>query len=1767
MMKKSAVEGNLEGDFWDRLDPLLARYFREHFHSPTESQRKAFQALEKGRDVLVVSPTGSGKTFTAFMTVLDRLIKEAREGKLQPKTYCVYVSPLKALGNDIRKNLTEPLQSVYRYAEEEGTELQEIRVSIRTGDTLLSERQRHLRRPPHILITTPESLVLMLSSSHREYLKGVKYVIVDELHSLMPNKRGTMLSVTLEWLERIAEERPLRIGLSATISRPRMALRFLLGYSGSRWKFGEIIEGGIEKQYSFEVRYTPSWNDLLREIGDVINSHKVTIIFTGARREAEEISYYLKGMGFTDLYPHHGSLSREVREEVETLLKRGELKAVVTSTSLELGIDIGEVDVVVQVSSPVAPSTLLQRVGRAGHRLGGVSKGIIMARTPHELLEISAIVEMASRGEIEDFSIPEEPWDVAIQMITGMAIGGISELKDIYNVLRSAYPFRRVKFSRLKAIVEDLASLSTLSPSLINRFELTDGRRVTVKRGFHHIFYTNVGTIVPDIKYSVYTSSPSKKVGELSGEFVERLSRYDVFMLGGKTYQLLETRGRRVIVREVEGLLALAPRWTGEVPSRPKDVAETLSEVLIWLKKSIEKVLANGGEGGERWQPLLEKIRRRFYLTEEAAQQMFHYILSLYNHNAIPTAGRVIYERVGGPHRGSFAIYHPSTLPAMRALSHILRFVYRRNFGYLARTSASDDGVLLTLPGGLPSPLEIMAKEEYVVEVLKEGLREEEAYSIRLRDVLFRSQFLLKSYRGRNVGPRKIMRDFQILKALIDSGALKEVGRALKEEAEKEVLSRTYDLQSARSFIEGVREVLLEIAEAVPPSPLLKEVFSFVTEETAVEEITPRVKRRGPDTAEGGVDADIVKGLLESFLKSVKSGDPPAPINLPLSLLKGSAGLQRDVEMLVRELKDAGKMPQALPLEDSLLILPPGLEDIWMQAFRGAEVKPDMAKEMGFVLATPGKRGRVEITEVREALRRAILWYSSRLSLLKDSVLGTLLPIDIKELSDAVSELEESGELYIMELPGGERAYVLPPERGRAFRGAISLKELNMYRFCRAERGIETLNDYVERFWGFHSPYEVFCRLPGMTPPRLVELLKAEEFLPIVWGSLTVYTHRGKLGKVIALRGPPSLGPLHRRALRILQMRRISNHWELGRHLKLLSKRAEDILTFLQEAGLVTRPDAFYRELTAKRGQLKPTLLFTNTGGRVLEEDDQEDVAREALLEILGNLGPLGEKEISSLLGMDSGRVRVLLHSLIRENKVEVAMVEGGGVFPVYGPPGWREEFERFKPQQECRAYVGTDPLLRTYHTSHPRGYGEFSISVVKGGEVVGHLNVDVMADGIHIKSLDIYDLSLTEEVVEALQTPLKYLEMNFHFIVTLQKALGLEGDEIYPPLKRNLKSIGFKLYGKTWARGPVAGEISEELLRLEVPSILRRQRLLKPYHVRSPLELLLIWGNIRDDWEVLSRLGSVYFEAAHPPSAIAALETAGNRLIQAARLMVDKPQEALSIITSPSPEVKYTGRPRVFYTLKELAREHGLLKGYFFPGYQAWGTIHHALLYRSVFGEEPDEEGLAILGLFRKGKTLSLQEVKARSTLPSQRVKDVLEELMREGHLYRDSYGHFLRLPEESIPRKGAIRALLLNELLHITPFRMERLKGYLGPSVNSYAIRDSLKLYSQLGVLRPYVGERGILWVGENDETPPSNGQIVIISPRDRLFGYFRSDVKALFGDDYLYPVFRDEELVAAVKMKKKGSEITDVKVLGSGRVSLGEVMARMRDYMFRV
>ncbi|HXV93398.1 MAG TPA: DEAD/DEAH box helicase, partial [Pseudonocardia sp.] len=572
--------------------PFVRRWFDEAFGEPTSPQREGWEAIASGRDTLVVAPTGSGKTLAAFLWALDHLHRLAVEGRLADRVHVLYVSPLRALNNDIEKNLRAPLAGIRAAAAAEGLHLPEVRVAVRTGDTLAAARQAMTRRPPHVLITTPESLFILLTAERfRPALASVRYVIVDEVHALMGGKRGAHLALSLERLQALADpaHRPQRIGCSATVRPVEDALAFLTGTTG---RDAVIVDAGFSRQLDIEVvapvddfltaESDTVWEASLQGIAELVQAHRTTLVFAQSRRSAERLARDLNDrIPEGKVAAHHGSLSRRARLEAETRLKDGELKALVATSSLELGIDVGAVDLVVQVQSPRNVAAALQRVGRAGHLLSRVSKGRLVVTKGDELIEAAAVVRSIRARRLDRMAGPEAPLDVlAQQVIAAVAVESL-DVDVLWQRFRQAAPYRTLGRDEFLAVVRCVAEplpaeVKGAAPRIL--WDRVNDR-LHARRGSRFLALTSGGTIPDAGLYDVFVAETDLKVGTLDEEFVTESLPGDVFLLGSHPWKILKVRADRVLVEDARGSSPTVPFWRGEHPSRSFDLGVAVGQL------------------------------------------------------------------------------------------------------------------------------------------------------------------------------------------------------------------------------------------------------------------------------------------------------------------------------------------------------------------------------------------------------------------------------------------------------------------------------------------------------------------------------------------------------------------------------------------------------------------------------------------------------------------------------------------------------------------------------------------------------------------------------------------------------------------------------------------------------------------------------------------------------------------------------------------------------------------------------------------------------------------------------------------------------------------------------------------------------------------------------------------------------------------------------------------------------------------------------------
>src|SRR2546427_560007 len=688
---------------------FVRRWFDETFAQATRPQREGWEAIASGRDTLIVAPTGSGKTLAAFLGALDSLHRLALDRQLEDRVYVVYVSPLRALNNDIEKNLRAPLAGIRAAAAGQELTLPEIRVAVRTGDTLAAQRQAMTRRPPHVLITTPESLFILLTSERfRPALAHTRFLIVDEIHALMGSKRGAHLALSLERLQAVAEardtaSRPQRIGCSATVSPIESARSFLTGATATD---AITVDAGFTRDLDLQViapvddfLTAPSdtiWEAALQQIAELVQAHRTTLVFAQSRRAAERLARDLN-----DRIPdgrvaaHHGSLSRRARLEAENRLKEGELRALVATSSLELGIDVGAIDLVVQLQSPRNIAAALQRVGRAGHLLSRVSKGRIVVTRGEELGEAAAVVRSIRARELDRTVMPEAPLDVLAQQIVAAVAAESVGVDTLWQRFRNAAPYRTLSREDFVAVVRALAEplpaeVKGAAPRIL--WDRVNDR-LHARRGSRFLALTSGGTIPDAGLFDVFVAETDLKVGTLDEEFVTESLPGDVFLLGSHAWRIVKVRADRVLVEDAQGMSPTIPFWKGEHPSRSWELGLAVGR----LRRDAADRLDTPD--------FAEWAERECGLDGHAASAMRHWLVKAGEVlEGVPDDQGVIVESFSDELGGRHAMIH--SVFGMRingAWGMVLREKLRRAFGTVAEASHVDDGILLSFaPGQVP---------------------------------------------------------------------------------------------------------------------------------------------------------------------------------------------------------------------------------------------------------------------------------------------------------------------------------------------------------------------------------------------------------------------------------------------------------------------------------------------------------------------------------------------------------------------------------------------------------------------------------------------------------------------------------------------------------------------------------------------------------------------------------------------------------------------------------------------------------------------------------------------------------------------------------------------------------------------------------------------------------------------------------------------------------------------------------------------------------
>ncbi|MDB6163077.1 MAG: ATP-dependent helicase, partial [Xanthomonadaceae bacterium] len=887
--------------------PAVAAWFASAFPGPTDAQVQAWPAIASGRNTLVAAPTGSGKTLTAFLAAIDALVREGLEAPLGDGVQVLYVSPLKALSNDIHINLEAPLQGIRAELARQGFGDVEIRTAVRTGDTPQSERAKLRRTPPHILVTTPESLYVLLGSdSGRAMLASTRTVIVDEIHAMVSSKRGSHLSLSLERLEALCGRRLTRVGLSATQKPIDEVARFLVGtaaVASDGTPDCAIVDIGYARQRDLALELPPvplqpvmsneQWDLVYARVAELVLEHRTTLLFVNTRRMAERAARNLaERLGKDAVAAHHGSLAKELRLDAEQRLKRGELKVLVATASLELGIDIGDVDLVCQLGSPRSIAALLQRVGRASHQVGGVPKGRLFPQSRDDLVECAALLDCVRRGELDALVMPKAPLDVLAQQIVAEVSSRDWDEDALYDWSRRAWPYAQLARPQFDAVVRMLAEGFSTRRGQRAGYVHRDAvhKRLRGRKGGRMTAVMSGGTIPDTGDYTVIMEPAAITVGTVNEDFAIESMAGDIFQLGNTSYRVLRVEAGRIRVEDAQGLPPSIPFWLGEAPGRSDELSAGVSR----LRAEVAEHLVDGEDAVVAW------LTATLGIVPEAAHQITDYFarqqVAL---GVLPTQQVLVMERFFDESGGTQLVIHtPFGSRINRAWGLALRKRFCRKFNFELQAAATENSIVLSLSTTHSFPLIDVAHylhSNSACEVLVQALLDAPLFGARWRWNATTALALPRFIGGKKVPPQlQRMKSEDLLATVFpDQVACAENLVGEREIPDHPLVAQTLDdclheAMDADGWIALLRklesgEVGIVARDVTAPSPFAAEAlnarpYAFLDDAPLEERRTQAVMSRryaDADTAEdlGRLDPDAIASVREQAWPQARTAD------------------------------------------------------------------------------------------------------------------------------------------------------------------------------------------------------------------------------------------------------------------------------------------------------------------------------------------------------------------------------------------------------------------------------------------------------------------------------------------------------------------------------------------------------------------------------------------------------------------------------------------------------------------------------------------------------------------------------------------------------------------------------------------------------------------------------------------------------------------------------------------------------------------------------
>ncbi len=1696
----------------DMMEPLISTWFNEKYDDLTIPQAKAIPVIHQRRNVLVSSPTGSGKTLTAFTSIINELTRYAREGTLEERVYCIYVSPLKALGNDVNRNLNTPLAEMREVAERHGMNIPNITVAVRSGDTSQAERQKMVRHPPHILITTPESLALILAApKFKDAFKKVEWVILDEIHDICDSKRGAFLSLTLERLRNHCDNDFVRIGLSATLAPIEEIAAYLVGCNPDGTpRDVALIESGSKKTLDLQVICPTS--DLTALSSDIVNSmmydtlkelietHDTTLVFTNTRSGAESVVYKLKERGLENIEVHHSSLGKDIRLDVEERLKHGEIKCVVSSTSLELGIDIGSVDLVCQIGSPKSVAKGLQRIGRSGHSFGKVAKGRLLVFDPDDLVECAVMCRAAHRGDIDRVGIPENCLDVLSQTVVGMSLDNRWDIDEAFDLIKGSYCYRNLTKESFMQVIRYLGSKDDFEGVYSKIWYDEEENLFGKKKGSRMIYFMNLGTIPEEANYRVINNHGTV-AGELSEKFVERLSPRDVFVLGGRSFEFVRSKGMTAYVKEANGRKPTVPSWAGEMLPRSFDLS---MDVAIFRREMSQRILQNERDA-------IKEISAEFDVDEGSARSIYSYFKE---QDAvagfIPDDRKLAVEEYIDPSGNQKLVFH---FPFGRRVNDALSRAYAHRLttmlGANVSVTISDDSFMLGCPRTFDlDKLPGLIKADELETVLRKSLKDSEIFKLRFRHTAARSFMILRNYMGRPISVnRQQIRSTYLLEAL---GGME--GVPVIEETYREVMEDDMDIKNAKyvlNLLDSGDMQLNIIRFSGTPSPFahsailsgFSDIVLMEDRSALLRELHRKVLYRalGDSVSEFEFDEDqIVPYYAQKPTRITCRDDIPKLLmeTGPLQALRERGRNiysytdedRKTVDGWVRELMHSGEIGTVF-LDDPHIMVADELpfyaaatkkerelnetdKDVYgvidmdislSEIAEKLEISEDMAvrslrKLESMYLITrsdlSGSKwlfGRVEYPEVdkNDATDRIVMRY-----------LDCFAPASVQEVAFSLSITEEQAKASLESLVANDDVvkgrflvsendqYMLKIDHMRLKAGHD-----NIYSYEAVERYRLTKGQHfksIKEFFDFHgsagNELDVYNRVEGFDLSEWYEMRKNGDIQlgRFVRGKVR-FVMREDADRYAALRTDET-SPGDEELLDVIDVMGTATLRQLVAETGKEKDAVRDMVMRLDRSLRIIR--AFSE---------KEDWGTENTYAVFYPGDVEGDPAKDLIAKAIRAYGPIPASALRYIVGVPLD----VVDECAAEIGAKVISV-GEGQSPMYIMEDEIPALEHVEEQDyPIRLLSLFDPDLGSKWAEISARYGDrWIFPLVKGNNIVGALEIWEMSGVIEIRSMDIDEPGMLPEVLDAVDGMMGFYKQKNIEIVRVREVMGTDTEKLEDDVSKVMEDHGYVLVNGFYAKGRFdPWTMTEDQM---ITYVFNKQRVSKASKYQTVDECVNVRGYIRGDQEVMTRVAEKTI-------------------------------------------------------MKKQIEKGNLMKMTLVPGYQGYTNAEHGALFRAMRGYEPDDDAKLMIKIIAKMQPVSKKKIVEESPLSLERTNEIFSELNKYSVIYQGADSGYSLVPDNGMDQMDAAKEIAKMHFRDFGIFSAEDMSTFLSSRMGF--TREVLRELEDDGFVKKgfFVKDDPTLrWMLAEDIGKPMRraGESLIINSQDNLSVYFRDMFKTETG-----------------------------------------------------